>query len=100
MFRRTRAPQGATSALRLPKPAQLLEFTGERFSPIAQGEIEHEHYHRYLFARQFCHDKKVLDIACGEGYGCALLATVAREVTRSQRLCRGGWSCGAQLLGA
>ena len=30
-----------------------LEFTGERFVPGVAGEIAHEHWHRYAFARRF-----------------------------------------------
>ena len=52
-------------------------FTGERFLPQCSGEIAYEHWHRYAFARQFVRGKRVLDAACGEGYGTALLATVA-----------------------
>jgi SAM-dependent methyltransferase len=52
-------------------------FTGERFLPSCSGEIAYEHWHRYAFARRFVQGKRVLDAACGEGYGTALLATVA-----------------------
>ena len=45
------------------------------------GEIELEHLHRYAIARDLAYGKDVLDIACGEGYGSELLATVARKVT-------------------
>lgn len=58
-----------------------LEFTGERFLPGVAGEIAHEHWHRYAFARRFAAGRRVLDVACGEGYGSALLARVARSVT-------------------
>ena len=57
-----------------------MKFTGERFVPTEMGEIRVEHYHRYALARMLVHDKVVLDLACGEGYGSALLSTVAREV--------------------
>ncbi len=56
------------------------EFTGERFVPGVRGEIELEHVHRYLFARQFVEGRDVLDIACGEGYGCVLMSGIARSV--------------------
>ena len=36
--------------------------------------------HRYLFAAQCVRGLAVLDIACGEGYGCALLAASAASV--------------------
>ncbi len=57
-----------------------LEFTGERFVPGLPGEIAHEHWHRYAFARRFIVGKRVLDVASGEGYGSALLAAVAGSV--------------------
>jgi SAM-dependent methyltransferase len=55
-------------------------FTGERLTASVHGQIELEHYHRYLFARGFCRDRDVLDVASGEGYGAAQLAQVARQV--------------------
>lgn len=58
-----------------------MEFTGERFTPECEREIWYEHLHRYAFAREFCAGRCVLDAACGEGYGAALLAPVARQVT-------------------
>jgi len=54
-----------------------LNFTGERFLPGCSGEIAYEHWHRYAFARRFAAGRRVLDAACGEGYGTALLAAVA-----------------------
>ncbi len=53
-------------------------FTGERLTGAVHGQVEIEHYHRYLFARALCRDKDVLDVASGEGYGTAQLAQVAR----------------------
>ena len=58
-----------------------LEFTGERFVPGTAGEIWHEHWHRYHFAAPLVADLDVLDVACGEGYGSALLASRAAKVT-------------------
>src|SRR5258708_6669853 len=57
-----------------------LTFTGERFLPDCSGEIAYEHWHRYAFARRLATGKRVLDAACGEGYGSALLAANAAEV--------------------
>ena len=57
-------------------PADL-HFDGERYVPGVPGEIAYEHWHRYAFARRFAAGKRVLDAACGEGYGAAQLATVA-----------------------
>ena len=58
-----------------------LEFTGERFTPEGVREIRYEHVHRYVFARELVKGLRVLDAACGEGYGSALLAGSAAEVT-------------------
>lgn len=60
--------------------ATPLPFTGERFTPECEREIWYEHWHRYAFARGLAAGKRVLDAACGEGYGSALLAEVATEV--------------------
>jgi SAM-dependent methyltransferase len=57
-----------------------IEFTGERFVPGVPGEIAHEHWHRYAFARQLVAGRRTLDVACGEGYGSALLASSAASV--------------------
>ena len=57
-----------------------LQFTGERFTPECVREIWYEHMHRYAFARPLARGLRVLDAACGEGYGSALLADVADEV--------------------
>jgi len=54
-----------------------LTFTGERFLPGCAGEIAYEHWHRYAFAQRFVADRRVLDAACGEGYGTSLLGAVA-----------------------
>ena len=57
-----------------------LQFTGERFIPGTAGEIWHEHWHRYHFAAPLVAGLDVLDVACGEGYGSALLASRAARV--------------------
>lgn len=57
-----------------------LTFTGERFTPECVREIWYEHWHRYALATRFAAGRRVLDAACGEGYGSALLAAHAREV--------------------
>lgn len=66
--------------IRLPKPSARMDFTGERYVSGLPGNIGNEHYHRYLFALRLCRGKDVLDVASGEGYGSALLASVARSV--------------------
>jgi SAM-dependent methyltransferase len=58
-----------------------MEFTGERFIPGSGGwQIAYEHYHRYLFAGCLAKGKAVLDVAAGEGYGAAYLASLAKAV--------------------
>jgi len=58
----------------------VLPFTGERFTPECVREIAYEHWHRYAWACSVVKDKVVLDAACGEGYGSALLAQSAASV--------------------
>lgn len=58
-----------------------LPFTGERFVPGARGEIWIEHWHRYHFAARWAEGRRVLDVACGAGYGTALLARTAAQAT-------------------
>lgn len=56
-----------------------MDFTGERYIPSIAGQIKYEHLHRYALAVSFARDRSVLDIACGEGYGAAMLAQVAKS---------------------
>lgn len=58
----------------------ILEFTGERFTPECEREIRYEHWARYAFALELARGKRVLDAACGEGYGSAMLAGTAASV--------------------
>lgn len=54
--------------------AQLLavENSGERMVPeISASFVFWEHVYRYGFASRFVRGKRVLDVACGEGYGSA-----------------------------
>ena len=65
------------SAPRDPQPGDAgVEATGERLVPERQhGELVHaEHLVRYRLAAQLAHSRRVLDAACGEGYGTAMLA--------------------------
>lgn len=62
------------------KPVTELPWTGERFVPGVQGETALEHLHRYALAQLLVPGKRVLDIACGEGYGTQLLAEKALSV--------------------
>ncbi len=57
-----------------------MEFTGERFVPTQDGRIRLEHYHRYAILQNAVKGKRVLDVACGEGYGSALVAASAQSV--------------------
>jgi GT2 family glycosyltransferase/protein-L-isoaspartate O-methyltransferase len=58
-----------------------LTFTGERFLPTAgDPDIAYEHWHRYQLAARLVAGKRVLDVACGEGYGSAHLAATAASV--------------------
>ena len=60
-----------------------LTFTGERFvpgSPDAKGEMWYEHWHRYHYVLPLVKGKQVLDVACGEGYGSALMSRHAAQV--------------------
>ena len=61
--------------------APALPFTGERYVPEVGGNLQLEHLHRYLLAARVAAGRAVLDIACGEGYGSAMLASVAASVT-------------------
>jgi GT2 family glycosyltransferase/SAM-dependent methyltransferase/glycosyltransferase involved in cell wall biosynthesis len=64
-----------------PRDADPVAFCGERLTSAIGGQVEIEHLHRYFVARTLVRDMDVLDVACGEGYGSALLAQVARCVT-------------------
>ncbi len=57
-----------------------LTFTGERFTPEVRGAIGYEHWHRYVVAAPLAAGKRVLDAACGEGYGSFLMAQHAAHV--------------------
>jgi len=51
-----------------------MEETGERMVPETSGKDAFwEHVYRYAFACRFAFGKRILDIACGEGYGSAAL---------------------------
>ena len=58
-----------------------LSFTGERFVPdLIEKSIVAEHFQRYKAVLDIVKGKKVLDAACGSGYGTALMATAAKSV--------------------
>lgn len=56
------------------EPLTDLPWTGERFVPGVAGNTALEHLHRYVLAQLLAPGKRVLDVACGEGYGTRLLA--------------------------
>jgi len=64
-----------------PTDATDLTFTGERFLPEVRGSIWYEHWHRYAVVAPLAAGRRVLDAACGEGYGSFLLARNAEHVT-------------------
>lgn len=54
---------------------ESLDDTGERMVPEkSHARCFWEHIYRYRFAAPFVENKRVLDIACGEGYGTAALS--------------------------
>ena len=53
---------------------------GERLEANIYDVSMFEHLHRYSIAKDLCKGKKVLDIASGEGYGSAIIASLAAEV--------------------
>lgn len=61
--------------------SETMHFTGERVIP---GEVDPnlllEHLVRYQFAAQFASGQRILDAACGVGYGSFLLSKSARSV--------------------
>jgi len=44
------------------------------------AEVVHEHLSRYAFAAQFVVGKRVLDVACGTGYGSAILEAAGSQL--------------------
>jgi len=70
-----------SKSVRKKKQDCALQEDDERFLPWMEDPIiNYEHLHRYRFAQELVKGKKVLDLACGEGYGSYMLAEKAREV--------------------
>ncbi len=61
-------------------PATALAWTGERLVISCNRPLVFEHLHRYAVACALAEGKRVLDIACGEGYGSNLLAQFGSKV--------------------
>jgi len=57
------------------------KIPGERLETGQYNENTSEHLHRYALAAVICENRKILDIACGEGYGSNLLSKKARSVS-------------------
>jgi GT2 family glycosyltransferase/SAM-dependent methyltransferase len=59
---------------------RLIDWTGERMVPWAPDlQVIYEHLHRYWFAASLAAGRRVLDVGSGEGYGTAILASVAES---------------------
>lgn len=56
-------------------------WTDERLEPHIFSDTTIEHLHRYAIALEYVSDKKVLDVACGEGYGTNLLSEKSKHIT-------------------
>ena len=57
--------------------------TGERIIPAADGEVSlvfSRHRFAYEYATQFVTNNRVIDVGCGTGYGCRLMADEANQV--------------------
>lgn len=67
-------------------------LTGEQLIPETASSFAFwEHVYRYRFATQWVRNQRVLDIACGEGYGAAALlkagATTVIGIDISEKVC-------------
>lgn len=66
---------------------KVLRQRFEYLIPVLQANTSDgkAHYERYFFAQKFCKAKRVLDIACGAGYGTKILSEVAQKVVGVDR---------------
>src|SRR5437879_109768 len=61
--------------------SNFVDFMRERYVPGTWSKLaEYEHVPRYLFAQKLASGSRVLDFACGSGYGASLLARAAQCV--------------------
>lgn len=58
-----------------------IKYTGERYIPgSAAANVRQDHERRYRHVSRLVRGKKVLDVACGSGYGTRMLAAKAASV--------------------
>jgi ubiquinone/menaquinone biosynthesis C-methylase UbiE len=57
-----------------------MKYTGERLVSTIKEYWAIEHVHRYALCFSYIKNKTVLDIACGDGYGSNLMASLAEKV--------------------
>lgn len=56
------------------------KYSGERLETFIFGYDTVDHLHRYSIVLEFAKNKRVVDIACGAGYGSAIISKIATEV--------------------
>lgn len=57
-----------------------LHFNGERILFGASSKrMEDDHVERYRYSARYCYGKRVLDIACGTGYGSHMISAAGAE---------------------
>ena len=76
---------GKDSIIKMKKMSTVNDIndTGERILPALNGEtsiVFSRHKFAYDYVRQFVAGKIVLDVGCGSGYGCSILAEKAQQV--------------------
>jgi O-antigen biosynthesis protein len=64
----------------LDRAAKDLRWTGERYVPYSRSDAKIQYLHRYHLAAQLSCGKRVLGIACGEGYGSEVPARSSAHV--------------------
>lgn len=63
-----------------------VENTGERILLDKETPLMiARHFCAYAFAKDYCQDKKILDVGCGEGYGAHFLTGAAQTVVAVDR---------------
>ena len=64
------------------KPSHVRTGEEERFvAGEGSALMRYEHLHRYALAAGFSGGRRVLDLACGSGYGTRLLRAAGAQVT-------------------